>query len=201
MASVVPKQTAETRFLTVEEFVDAYTRQPVEVVDGKIVEMAPAEVAHMLMAHFLYDALAAWAREGGLGRAFIETPYVLDGSRRKNWVQGARVPDVSFLAQDRLKAHLDQHGASGPFWLAPDLAVEIVSVNDRYVDVQRKVVDYLRYGVRLVWVINPEMRVIRVFSPDDPEGRTLHEADTLTGDPVLPGWSIPVASVLDSSAG
>ncbi len=49
----------------------------------------------------------------------------------------------------------------------------------------------------MVWVIDPKTRTIRVHSPDDLDGHTLQETDTLKGDPVLPGWEMSVRAMLE----
>jgi Uma2 family endonuclease len=77
----------------------------------------------------------------------------------------------------------------------PDLAVEILSPDDRMIKVMAKVEFYLANGVRLVWVINPEARTVIVMSSPT-ESRTLHEDDVLDGGDVIPGFSVPVRDIL-----
>ena len=81
--------------------------------------------------------------------------------------------------------------AGGPHPDAPDLAVEVVSPNDLAYDVDSKVEDYLQAGVRLVWVVNPVTRTVRVHHPDGP-GATLRADGELTGGDVLPGFHCPI---------
>ena len=54
----------------------------------------------------------------------------------------------------------------GPLLVVPDLAVEVVSPNDRQYDVDHKVAEYLEVGVKLVWVINPDTRVVVIYRAD-----------------------------------
>ncbi len=56
------------------------------------------------------------------------------------------------------------------------------------------VLEYLGEGVRLVWVVYPEMRTIRVFQADGSTS-TLREADMLDGDSLLPGFSVRVSDL------
>ncbi len=53
---------------------------------------------------------------------------------------------------------------------------------------------YLCHGVRLVWVVDPEGRTVRVFTPDADE-HLLVPGDTLDGGDVLPGFRLPVAAI------
>ena len=179
--------------IAIEDFI-AIDR-PVEIVNGEIVEMAPTQFKHDRIAHDLYDSIRDYLNDQPVGRVLMEVAYVLSGSEDQQWVRGARVPDVSFITQDRYTAYFETQDESGPLWLAPDLAVEIVSPNDTYIELDEKIAEYLEHGVQLVWVIDPALEKIRVHSQDAPQGHTLHAIDVLTGDPVLPGWSLPVAAL------
>ena len=45
--------------------------------------------------------------------------------------------------------------------VAPDLAVEVISPNELYSEVEEKIDEYLAAGVRLVWVVDPPHRSVR----------------------------------------
>lgn len=74
---------------------------------------------------------------------------------------------------------------------APDLAIEIVSPGDRFVDVEAKVQEYIHAGARAVWVVEPRSRRVLVHTPDNLI-RIFTEADTLATDS-LPDFACPVA--------
>jgi Uma2 family endonuclease len=95
-----------------------------------------------------------------------------------------RRPAVSFIRIGRLTAGEEPEGHCR---IAPDLAVEVVSPNDLYSEVEEKVVEYLGAGVRLVWVINPPTRTVRVHRADG-TGADLGALDELDGEDVLPGF-------------
>jgi len=181
----------------VAEFFDRYSDVPAEVVNGEVVIMSPNQRDSMTVAEDLFIDLRGFVKEHNLGVVSMETAFVLDADPRTDWVRGARQPDVAFVARERAAAHDAEHGRKGPWRLAPDLAAEVVSPTDKYSDIMEKVADYLRYGVQLVWLISPEARSVRIFTPDDPDGHTLHASDTLSADPVIPGWSMPVARLFE----
>src|SRR5712664_3687093 len=62
-------------------------------------------------------------------------------------------------------------------------------------EVLAKVGDWLDAGARLVWVIDPERRLARVYRADGTE-QILAETDRLLGEDVLPGFSCTLASIL-----
>src|SRR2546430_1980150 len=78
--------------------------------------------------------------------------------------------------------------------LAPDLVVEILSPGDRPGEVLAKVADWLSAGTKLVWVIDPERRLARVYRSDGTE--TLVGADgALDGEDVLPGFACRLVTI------
>jgi Uma2 family endonuclease len=88
----------------------------------------------------------------------------------------------------------DERVPKGDIAIAPDLAVESVSPNDTYEEVEVKVGEYLRAGVRLVWVISPETRTLLVRRPDK-TATTLDTTDTLGGEGVIPGFTCLVGDL------
>jgi Uma2 family endonuclease len=81
------------------------------------------------------------------------------------------------------------------FWpLAPDLAIEVVSPNDRADEVHSKVHEYLEAGTRLVWVLWPRRRSVTVHDADGLV-RELDPEQYLDGDDTLPGFSVRVADL------
>jgi Uma2 family endonuclease len=55
----------------------------------------------------------------------------------------------------------------------------------------RKRQEYFAAGVHVVWQVDPNARTIEVFTAPD-QSTVLHEAQTLTGDTVLPGFTLPL---------
>ncbi len=102
-----------------------------------------------------------------------------------------RAPDVAFIARERLP---DPQARGFPA-LGPDLVVEVLSPDDRPGETLAKVGDWLEGGTRLVWVIDPDQRVARVYRRDGTETH-LAETSTLDGEDVLPGFSCSLNSIL-----
>src|SRR5258705_5192030 len=152
-------------------FSEAADQHPIEVVNGEIVIMSPSQRRHSQVTRTLFLALYQFVADHKLGEVWMETAYVLEGEKSRDWVYHARVPDVSFISRERVDAYIAEQGADdGPWWLVPDLTVEIISPTDRYKDVEAKIAEHLRFGVRLVWLISPETKSVRIFTPDNPGG-------------------------------
>jgi Uma2 family endonuclease len=187
----------QTRYLTVQEYL-SYGDSPVEVVNGEAIMTAAHTRSQPNVVTNLFGSLHPHVRKNKLGKVFTEASYVLDGNPRKNWVVGARTPDLSFIVRERIQAHNAEHPhPDQPWWLAPDIAAEVISPTDSYDMLSQKVADYLRAGVKLVWVIDPDKQVVRAHLPDNPLGSTLTAADRLSGEPVISGWSMKVIDLFD----
>jgi Uma2 family endonuclease len=102
-----------------------------------------------------------------------------------------RRPDVSFIRAERLAAN---QIPPGHLRIAPDLAVEVVSPNDLHYETDQKLEDYQRAGVRVIWVINPQTRTVRVYRLDG-SITGLREQDELSGEDVLTGFHCRVADL------
>lgn len=96
-----------------------------------------------------------------------------------------RRPDGSFVLRGRLPKDQFEHGHVR---IAPDLVIEVVSPNDLVYEVDEKVEEYLSAGVRLVWVVNPESRIVEVHRANGSVSK-LHDPETLSGEDVIAGFS------------
>jgi Uma2 family endonuclease len=157
-----------------------------ELVDGEI-RVSPAGGRHGQITLELGARILAHARTNRLGIVVdSSTGFRLPG--RKPGEQDVRSPDLGFVATGRLPR--DQ-APVGFIELAPDLAVEVLSPDDRRREVLEKVGEFLDAGTRLVWVLDPEKRVAAVYRSLT-DIRQLGENDSLDGEDVLPGFSCPL---------
>ncbi|MFO0850431.1 MAG: Uma2 family endonuclease [Gemmataceae bacterium] len=102
-----------------------------------------------------------------------------------------RKPDVSFVAAARVPGG---KVPKGDYRIAPDLAVEFISPNELFEEVEEKLTDYHAAGVRLVWVVSPGSKTVQVRRADG-SCAVLREADTLSGEDVVPGFACKVADL------
>ncbi len=102
-----------------------------------------------------------------------------------------RAADVAFVRQSRIaEIGIPQFYFPG----APDLAVEVVSPNDRPNEVEAKVQDWLSHGTLMVWVVDPRRRTVAVHrSPADV--RELGATDFLEAPDLLPGFGLGVGEI------
>ena len=88
-------------------------------------------------------------------------------------------------------------GVTGYAEVVPDLVVEVASPNDSRPEINDKALMWLRYGVRLVWVVHPDVQTVEQYQEGRPV-RTLTAASTLDGDEILPGFTCLVGELFES---
>ncbi len=84
--------------------------------------------------------------------------------------------------------------------IVPDLVAEVVSPNDKPARTLRRPAEYLKRGVALVWVVDPETRTVIVYRKGH-EPVLLQESDELTGYDILPGFRCRVADLFATPGG
>lgn len=160
-----------------------------ELVDGELVEVPGAGAVHTMIMVTLFKLLSECSQRHQYGIVFPDgLGYILSPHPGR-----LRIPDVSFVSRDRIPST----GIPEGFWPgAPDLAVEIVSPNDRAEDVHAKVGEYLEAGARAVWVLWPRERSVTVYGAAGSVNE-LGPDDELDGGDVLPGFSVRVDKLFD----
>lgn len=158
-----------------------------ELIRGELREMTPAGHNHGRIAVNAGGRLAQHVRENDLGAVYAaETGFKIESDP-----DTVRAPDASFVRRERADA---ARGVEGYFPGAPDLAIEVISPDDRYTEVEAKVFDWLDAGTRMVIVINPRKHTVSVYRSRS-DIMVLTEDDTLDGADVVPGWRVPVREI------
>jgi Uma2 family endonuclease len=159
-----------------------------ELVKGVIVTMAQPGFRHGDIQLAIGSLLRQHARTNGLGRVIVES-----GVRTDRDPDSVRGPDVSFWSFDRLPA--DQRPVGYPE-VAADLCVEVRSPDQSRRKLLEKVEEYLRSGVRMVWIVEPDDNTVTVYRQPG-KGQELSGDTTITGDDVLPGFQCRVAEFFE----
>ena len=158
-----------------------------ELIRGALSETMPTGREHGQIAVRLAAKLHNFVEPRKLG--------VLTASDSGVWLERdpdtVREPDVAFFSAETSPP---DERVTGYAEAAPDLVVEIVSPSDRPAAVNDKALMWLRYGVRLVWVVRPEERLVDVHRDGHP-AVTLDESGALDGLDILPGFSCPVREI------
>lgn len=180
------------RTMTAEEF--AQTTDPEnlcsELVRGEVVYMPPANTVHGYRGALINRALGEFCEPKGLGLVTGEGGYIL--TRGPDTV---RAPDAAFLATDRIPP--DGFPERGYIEGAPNLAVEVISPDDRDSEIALKVTLWLDAGAERVWEVRPRTRTVTVHSRGSLP-LTLGVNETLVSAHAafpVDGFSLPIASI------
>lgn len=157
-----------------------------ELIDGTLVEKALGFRESLLTGRF-FVMLDQFVAPRNLG--LLTVP---DGMLRL-FVGRVRAPDIAFIPWDALP---DRRVPDEPIpAVAPDLAVEILSESNTPGEMRLKREDYFRAGTRLVWEVEPRRRTLTTYTRVDPADAVLTVTDTVRGDPVLAGFSLPLTDL------
>jgi Uma2 family endonuclease len=158
-----------------------------ELLRGELKKMAPASHQHGRIIVNITTPLDQHVRSNNLGTVYAaETGFKI----RTN-PDTVRAPDVAFVSRERIEKVSDNEA----YWPgAPDLAIEVISPNDIYTEVEEKVFDWLEAGAKMVVVINPRKRAVTVYRSLT-DIVVLTEEDILEGGDVVPGWTILIRSI------
>jgi Uma2 family endonuclease len=178
---------------TEQDLLDIHAREGriCELIDGVLVEKVMATFEPRLAAMLIYF-LEKYLEDQPLGA-------VLPGDAFLRLFPGrVRAPDVSFILWKSMPGRVFPRDKIAS--LTPDLAVEILSEGNTDSEMKRKVREYFQAGSRLVWIVDPVPRTVRVYT--SPRKSTLLTAEQmLTGGKLLPGFSLSIQHWFDRASG
>ncbi len=158
-----------------------------ELVRGELIEMPPPGIMHGIVTDRIGRRIGDFAERLGLGITSGDVGIYVEQDP-----DTVRAPDYVFISRDRLREPLPSSGyARG---LIPDLVVEVISPGYSVSAAETRARMWLAAGARLVVVAYIDAQEIVAYS-DDGTVRRFGVGDTLTCDPVLPGFACPVAEV------
>jgi Uma2 family endonuclease len=155
-----------------------------ELVDGILVARDPSSLASWIggqvlsgLAAFCEIHHAGWVWPAGATyQCFPHAPETVPKA------------SVSFIRTGRLPG---ERLPRGHIRIHPDLAVEVISPNDLFEEVEGKKEDYLRAGVPVVWIVSPQHRTVHIYRADS-SPTLLREGNELIGEGPLADFRCPV---------
>jgi len=166
--------------LTIEEAEALANGEPFELIDGRMV-FKMADRKHSRIQKALIVKFSAYFEQNPIGEAFPEFSLRL-------WPENVHrlpTPDIAVFLNENI--HEEEKYATR----APDLAIEIVSDDDRATAVFEKARMYLEKGGRMVWIIFPTEQSVVVITSKERRW----ESETLACPEILPGFRVEVAAL------
>lgn len=182
-------------FHDVERLQAFYPNHKIELREGKLIIMSPSDFASSEIGARFIGFLSTWVYKQNAGR-------ITESSAGLRMPNGDLLsPDVSFVSRERLKQTPRTY-----LPVVPELIVVIKSISDRIRELEQKVALFLRQGVQVSLLIDPDKQTVRVYRANslsqDAEGEEvifpitiLKDGDTLTIPDLFPGWELPIASL------
>jgi Uma2 family endonuclease len=158
-----------------------------ELINGELKTMSPAGHNHGRIAIRIASPLAQFVWKNRLGEVFAaETGFRLTSNP-----DPVLAPDASFISEPRATKFKETEG----YWPgAPDLAVEAISPSESKRAVKNKVLQWLEFGVKQVWVADLKTETLTIHrSPES--ATTLATNDILVVPDLLPGLEIPIGDI------
>jgi len=158
-----------------------------EVVNGELIDMGNSGALHGYTRSILVMALMNYILPRRLG-------IILDSSTAFTMKNGnKRSPDISFVSKEKLQGleELPEGFLDG----APDLAIEVLSPNNTIAEIDQKIVEYFENGSRLVWVVNLKLPHVLVYRSAQEPDRLLKQSDSLDGEEVICGFTMPLSDL------
>lgn len=189
MTPTDPAVAAPKNLMTVDEYWDFVNRPEnadrfFELRRGEVIELSRPKKPHGIVAGNIATELNLYARQVRKGYVLSnDTGVVLEET--PGTVVG---PDVAYCVDASTYDEVEPKWAETP----PVLTVEVLSPTDKMSQVNQKIADYIRAGVKVVWLADPELKTVTVYRPAQ-SLIVLKAADDLTGGEEMPGFTCKVA--------
>ncbi|MGE0600887.1 MAG: Uma2 family endonuclease [Dehalococcoidia bacterium] len=179
---VVKTHTTLAEFLALPQ-----TRPYLELMDGEVIEKPSPNRNHSRLVTWLIFVLMSYVERTG--------EAVVDSELRHNFAEEEWVflPDISVTLRERL-TYSPADTPPGAYEVLPDLAIEVVSPDDQPGRLQRRIAHYMRSGVRLLWVVDPDAEKVTVWKP----GELPHDfsgTSTIRAEGVLSDFSLDLGEM------
>jgi Uma2 family endonuclease len=165
---------ATSTLVPVEEYLSTVYRPDRDFVDGVIEERNLGEYDHGKLQAELIIYLGGLRKKLGF--------RVVSEQRMRVKANRYRVPDICVVVGPEPQEQI--------FTKPPFLCIEILSPEDRMTRMQERIDDYLEFGVRYVWVVNPQSRKAWVYTAEGM--REVKDGVLRTADPEI---SVPLSEL------
>jgi Uma2 family endonuclease len=153
-----------------------------ELVDGEIL-VSPAGMRHSAVACNVASLIWEFLQKNPIGAVYSSDVGIALPNGN------VRSPDVTYVSTTKLP-----EGRSPETFgeVIPDLAVEVLSPSDSLKELGRKIGEFLENGVPIVWLVDPGRQTVTIYRSLS-ETQQLTSKDTITAEPVLPGFSVSIS--------
>ncbi len=171
--SVLPRTLSE--FMEWEAPIDGYKY---EWNDGEIIKFEKKKQRHLKLIHVLNRRFTKTISYLNGGELICEQDVMLTPIQMRR-------PDLAFFSHDQI---IESENGNVQI---PEFVIEVISPTDDSVNVEAKLIEYFKTGVRVVWHVMPEEKVVYVYT-----GRKIvkicTDDDICSASPVVDDFEISV---------
>jgi Uma2 family endonuclease len=176
-----------TPLMTIDEFLKLPSSECLrELVRGRVIESKLRTPRHGEVCMEIAGRLWSHVEQNKLGRVIGGNAAVVT-LREPDCLRG---PDIAFYSHERLPAG---KLPTGYLKATPDVVIDVLDDHDRWYDIIEKALEYLRAGVQVVGIADPQKESVALFR-DGQAPKLLHAQDTLELSEV-PGFRVIVGEV------
>lgn len=168
--------------ITPAQFWLQYGYKPYELVDGVVIRRPKLRLVESVVLLRVSALIEQYAAENDLGEVVSGVGFRLNANT-------IRSPRAAFIAKSVWEGV--RHPYS-PFPFAPSLTIEIAP------DAETPADPYLAADTSHVWFLHIQSQQVTVQRPHSPP-QVYNLGETLTGEQILPGLVLPVASLFPKS--
>lgn len=177
--------------LTLDTFLRLPEQKPaLEYLDGMVTQKMSPKGPHGRLQGILFMLFESFLGPRQLGWVFTELRTTYTGPK------ASLVPDLSVYLADRIPTKPSGEVADD-FFDPPDIAIEVASPGQTMAQLARRARWFVQHGVRVVLVVDPRRRFVRLFRPDS-ESVPLRGPERVDLGDVLPGFSFVVQDLFAS---
>ncbi|MBI1929279.1 Uma2 family endonuclease [Candidatus Poribacteria bacterium] len=155
--------------------------------EGDLIIMPPTGGETGKRNFTLTGLFSPWVEANGTGIGFdSSTGFTLPNGAKRS-------PDLAWIKRSRWETLTEEERKKFPP-LCPDFVVELRSWTDALDKLQEKMGEYIANGALLGWLIDPKEKKVYIYRPSA-EVCCLENPDTISGDPVLPGFVLDLRRI------
>jgi Uma2 family endonuclease len=173
--------------ITANDFFQFHQNDNLELVRGRIEELSMPQGFHGSICARLVIAIGIYLNDRDIGQVISNDSFIRF-QRDPDTVYG---PDMAFFSYDRIPKDAFPIGL---LEVIPELVVDVCSPSDSWAKLMDKVDDYLKAGVTVAIVVNPEKKAVHVYRANAVEQR-FNIDDEITIPEVLPGFTMQVTKL------
>jgi len=154
----MPLPEKEKRY-TFADYLNWLEKERIELIDGKIYMMVPPSRIHQEILGALFNQFYNSLKDKPckVYCAPFGVRFPAGNEKKDDEIKTVVEPDIVVVCDEN---KLDDYGCEG----APDLIVEIVSPSTARKDKVEKFNLYEQFGVREYWIVEPESKIVSVFT-------------------------------------